>query len=80
MAIKRTLKVDAYLTQLNEIKNYFEKMQATRENIYENRSENWQESEKGETEQENIDSLEAINEKLSEAFDELEELFDETML
>ena len=45
-----------------------------------NRSENWQKSEKGEAEQVNINALQEINDKLQEAFEELEELFNESIL
>lgn len=58
MAIKRTKQIEKYLSQMEDIKIFLEDMQNSRQEAYDNKSEKWQEGEKGEEEQENISSLE----------------------
>lgn len=79
MAIKPTGTVSIYLKQLETMVPFFAKMQETRQNKFNGMSDAWLESDKADDEQENLDLLESINEKLGESLDEMNDLFDEAM-
>jgi len=75
--IKRSKKVNDYITVITEAQEYFQELVDKRQETYDSRSEKWQESEKGEEEQENLENLEALNEGLTEVVDTLETIFEE---
>lgn len=76
MAIKPTSTISIYLKQLETIAASLAQMQANRQKSFDSRSDTWLESEKADDEQENLDLLESINEKLGEVLEELNELFE----
>lgn len=68
---------ETYSTSLDEIlrvKEVLDDIKTHKEATYDNRSEKWQESEKGEAAKEEIDSLDEIVDYLESAISNLEDL------
>lgn len=74
--MKRTTEISKRLSQLEDIKNFFEDLQNSKQDSYDNKSEKWQESDKGDEALEEISNLEDIVTDLSNAFDNSESLFE----
>ncbi len=74
--LKATKEVNKHLSLLEDVKIFFEEMQAARQSSFENKSEKWQEGEKGEEEQNNLDELENIVSEIETAFDSINNLFE----
>lgn len=58
--MKSTQKIEKMRDQLQEWKDYFEDMSEKRQDKYDNASDNWQESDKGDTCLEEVDQLSDI--------------------
>lgn len=77
MAIKRTKAIQSKLSQLEALKEYFSEMKETRQEAFDNKSEKWQEGEKGEEESNNLGELDDIVSDLESAYDKMSDLFTE---
>jgi hypothetical protein len=77
IAIKKTKQVDKMMGQLQEVLHFFEEMKDSRQDAFDNKSEKWQEGEKGEEESENLSSLEDIVNELESTFSNIDNLFEE---
>jgi hypothetical protein len=75
--IKRTKVVAEHLANVREAFDYFTRLKEEREEQYENKSERWQESEKGEEFSNDSSTLEEACNELETAADSLENLFEE---
>ncbi len=77
MALKRTKEVDKLISQLEDIKNYFDELHTSRQDAFDNKSEKWQEGENGQSEEENLSMLEDLASEIETAFDSANNLFEE---
>lgn len=77
MALKRTAVVTKKMSQLEDLKIEFENQKEKRQETFDNKSDRWKESEKGEEEEQNIADLEEIVDALQDAYDKIENLFEE---
>lgn len=75
--LKRTKEIAEKMSQLDALKNYFEEIKIQREESFENKSEKWQESEKGEEYSSDTDTIAEIVDSIESAFGSCEELFEE---
>lgn len=77
MALKKTKQIDSIMSKLDDVKTFFEELAATRQDSYDNKSEKWQDGDKGQEEQENISALEDIVNNLESATNDIDNLFEE---
>jgi len=77
MSIKRSKEVNKHLSNIEAAKDFFEEMQSTRQESFDNKSEKWQEGEKGAEEQENLDAIEEIVSSLDDTHTNIDNLFEE---
>ena len=75
--MKKTKQVEKYIAMIEEAKQFFENLAFDRQDTYDNKSEKWQESEKGEDCQTEITDLEDIAESLEETLDRISEAYEE---
>jgi len=76
MAIKRSAKVDKFIEVITEAEEYFKELLEKRQETYNNRSEAWQDSDKGEEWSEDLCYLDDVVSNLESAIDTLESLFE----
>lgn len=74
--IKQTQKTNAIYAATTDALEYFESLKDAREETYDNRSETWQEGEKGEEYSDDTNSIEEIVEYLESAKSSIEELYE----
>lgn len=74
---KRTKSIEAMIGKVEEIKDYLDTMATDRQEKFDNRSEKWQEGEKGEAEAEFISNIEEARDEAESLVDKLTELFPE---
>jgi hypothetical protein len=77
MAIKRTKENNKLISKLEGLKNDFEDLKNKHQEFYDMKSIKWQESEKGQETQDNINILYAIESQLEDLFNEASDLFEE---
>lgn len=74
--LKSNTSIRQKLSQLEDIRIFFEELKSDLQSKWDDKSEKYQESEKGEEESENIDKLGEIAESLETSYNELEEIFE----
>lgn len=77
MPLRKTKEVEKHMSAIEDAQIFFNEMLEKRQASYDNKSEKWQESEKGEEEQSNIDDLEEISSDLEEVSAKIDNLFEE---
>lgn len=77
MAIKKTLTIAALMSKLEVVKTEIEDMYNTRQDRYDQRSEKWQDSDAGQEEIGNVNDLEELAGMLEEAYDKMDEIFED---
>lgn len=77
MSYKRTKEVEKHLSNIEAAKIYFEDLHSKKEDKLSSKSERWQESEKGQSELEDINSLEQIRDDSESLYDAISDLFEE---
>lgn len=77
MSFKKTKEVAKHLGNIESAKEFFSSLKDTEEGKYDDKSDRWKESEKGEQKQQDISDLESAVSDLESGFDSLENLFEE---
>lgn len=77
MAFKRTKQVSKHMAAIDAAKVFFEEFHEKKQQYYDNKSERWQEGDKGSEMSEDIDSLESIKDDCERLYDSIDSLFDE---
>lgn len=77
MSIKRTAAVTKHLSAIEDAKLFFEEMKETRENFASDKSDRWQDSEKGEQYVEDTEAIDDIINSVEEAYNKIEDLFED---
>lgn len=77
MAIKKNKQVEKHMAAIEDARLFFEELAQKKQESYDNKSEKWQEGDKGQEEQENISSLEDITNSLESVHGDIENLFEE---
>lgn len=73
--IERKTEIEAMRERLEEIKNEFEDIQSDEQEVFDGRSEKWQESEKGEAFQNQLDEIGNVMNALDDSYSGVEEAF-----
>jgi hypothetical protein len=74
--MKATLKIEKINEQLQEWKDYFEDLSTKKQDKYDNASDSWQESDKGDECQDDITNIDAIVESLGTVIDDIETAYE----
>ncbi len=74
--MKSNKTVEKLISQIEDAKIYFEELQGTKQESFDNKSEKWQEGEKGEEAQQEIDSLEELVGECESLVDNINNLFE----
>lgn len=74
--MKANKQIEKFISNIEDAKIYFEELQNTKQDSYDNKSEKWQESEKGEEMQSDIDSLEELASECENVIDKINSLFE----
>jgi hypothetical protein len=77
MPIKKSKKVEDYIKVIKEAADYLTELEEKRQETYDNRTETWQESDKGYEWQDDLDSLSELNSDLGNVVDLLDTVFED---
>lgn len=77
MAIKRTKVINDHISNLEAFKTFIEELYSDKSESFENKSDNWKESEKGEEAQQDINDLEELSSDLDSSLSKAEDLFEQ---
>lgn len=74
---KRTKEIDAKISQLEDLKLFFEDLYNSKRDKWDNRSEKWQESDKGQEEDSDIGEIEELASDIESAMEKAQNIFTE---
>jgi len=77
MPIKKSKKVEEYIKVIKEAADYLTELEEKRQETYDNRTETWQESDKGYEWLDDLDSLSELNSDLGNVVDLLDTVFED---
>lgn len=74
--MKRTKKTDEMISKMEDVKIYFEEMKNELKEKFDGKSERWQESEKGEEAQDQINEVEEVSDSCDQLLDQMQSIFE----
>jgi hypothetical protein len=75
--MKRTKQVEKLLSGLDDVKAFLEQLHEEKQEAYDNKSDKWQESEKGEAASDELYNIEEARDEAESLYDKVSELFPE---
>ena len=74
--MKSNKQIAKFISHIEDAKIYFEELQSSKQDTFDNRSEKWQEGDKGNEAQEEINSLEELAGECENLIDSINNLFE----